>query len=208
VSRPRRAGHPLLGNIRDMSRNCQRDVSRNYQLGKLPACPVVQARRAATSTSFSPCCDDDHDAVGGRPRPEWWPPSDGQGRCVTPYAQSAPGAYAPTRTSRTSFHRQARALQGRRDCEPGPAAPVLAAGASVPVPGAAVTSGRRTDAAWAGPCQSSAGCQSTGGGSEPCLMMLAYTLSSASLSGPTRPSGSSSKNRRRTSSTCPGAASC
>jgi hypothetical protein len=59
----------------------------------------------------------------------------------------------------------------------------------------------------AGPRQSPAGCQSTGGGSEPCLMMLAYTPSSASLSGPTRPAGSPSKNRRRTRSTCPGAAS-
>src|SRR6185312_3001913 len=58
-----------------------------------------------------------------------------------------------------------------------------------------------------GPPQSAAGCQSTGGGSEPCLMMLAYTLSSASLNGPARPSGSPSKNRRRTSPTCPAAAS-
>src|SRR6476646_3623032 len=41
-----------------------------------------------------------------------------------------------------------------------------------------------------GPPQSAAGCQSTGGGSEPCLMMLAYTLSNASLNGPARPSGS------------------
>jgi hypothetical protein len=31
---------------------------------------LVQARRAATSTSFSLCCDDDQDAVGERLRPE------------------------------------------------------------------------------------------------------------------------------------------
>jgi hypothetical protein len=36
----------------------------------------------------------------------------------------------------------------------------------------------------------------------------AYTLSRASLSGPARPGGSPPKNRRRTRSTCPGAASC
>src|SRR5262249_49783106 len=42
-------------------------------------------------------------------------------------------------------------------------------------------------------CQPSAGCQSTGGGSDPRSMMFAYTLSSASLSGPTRPSGSPPK---------------
>ncbi len=47
VSRPRRAGHPLLGNIGDVSRNCQHDVSRNYQLGRLPACPVACLRAAA-----------------------------------------------------------------------------------------------------------------------------------------------------------------
>jgi hypothetical protein len=41
VSRPRRAGHPLLGNIGDVSRNCQHDMSRNYQLGGPPACPVA-----------------------------------------------------------------------------------------------------------------------------------------------------------------------
>jgi hypothetical protein len=47
VSRPRRAGHPLLGNIGDVSRNCQHDMSRNYQLGGLPACPVACLRAAA-----------------------------------------------------------------------------------------------------------------------------------------------------------------
>ena len=47
VSRPRRAGHPLLGNIGDVSRNCQHDMSRNYQLGRLPACPVACLRAAA-----------------------------------------------------------------------------------------------------------------------------------------------------------------
>jgi hypothetical protein len=37
VSRPRRAGHLLLGKLRDISRNCQRDMSRNSR----PACPVA-----------------------------------------------------------------------------------------------------------------------------------------------------------------------
>ena len=32
---------------------------------------LVQARRAATSTSFSLYCDDDQDAMGERPGPEW-----------------------------------------------------------------------------------------------------------------------------------------
>jgi hypothetical protein len=45
---------------------------------------------------------------------------------VRNYAQSPPGAYAATRTTRTSFAHwpQGRALQGRRDCESGPAAAV------------------------------------------------------------------------------------
>jgi len=47
VSRPRRAGHPLPGNIGDVSRNCQHDMSRNYQLGGRPACPVACLRAAA-----------------------------------------------------------------------------------------------------------------------------------------------------------------
>ena len=42
VSRPRRAGHLLLGNLRDISRNCQHDVSRNYRLGGLTA-PAASA---------------------------------------------------------------------------------------------------------------------------------------------------------------------
>src|SRR5580692_1072765 len=36
VSRPRRAGHLLPGNIRDTSRNCQRDMSRNLVEGTGP----------------------------------------------------------------------------------------------------------------------------------------------------------------------------
>jgi hypothetical protein len=41
VSRPRRAGYFLLGKLRDMSRNCQHDMSRNYRVGGLTACPVA-----------------------------------------------------------------------------------------------------------------------------------------------------------------------
>ena len=43
VSRPRRAGHLLLGNIGDVSRNCQHDMSRNSQLGRLSAYPFAAA---------------------------------------------------------------------------------------------------------------------------------------------------------------------
>ena len=41
VSRLRRAGHPLLGNIRDMSHKCQHDMSRNYRPERLPAGQVA-----------------------------------------------------------------------------------------------------------------------------------------------------------------------
>ena len=294
VSRPRRASDPLLGNIRDTSRNCQHDMSRNCRLGRLTACPAAclcrcrghprgrrrrfaalnrgrassrlrrQHRRSCRRgwaagfrltgarhgrgrrdlRSRCPAA-----ARGCRPRracrSRWgtrhWSRPAGRRRpprlrfavmtTRTPWV-SAPGRSGSGRLTagkvRNSLcsvaagsvrrhpdyedlvaHRpQARALQGRRDCEPGPAAVVLAAGASRAGPRRGGCLPAQDRGSRAGPCQSSAGCQSTGGGSEPCLMMLAYTLSSASLSGPTRPSGSPSKTRRRTRSTCPGAASC
>src|SRR3984893_7991232 len=48
------------------------------------------------------------------------------------YAQSPPGAYAATRITRTSLPtgRKRERCRGGRDCEPGPAAAVAAAGAS------------------------------------------------------------------------------
>ncbi len=160
---------------------------------------------------FALHADDERDAVGGRLQAgaaaAGWPPGE---------VRTSPMLF------RRRMHTPSPGLRG--PCCP-PAAGVSAVGEAeaasparrprrcrlarpAPVPGAAVACRRGTAAAGAGPGQSSAGCQSTGGGSEPCLMMLAYTLSSASLSGPTRPSGSPSKNRRRTRSTCPAAASC
>ena len=94
--------------------------------------------------------------------------------------------------------------RGVRDGESGSAAAVLPAGASRAGSRGGSCLPARDEPAEAGPGQSSAGCQSTGGGSEPCLMMLAYTLSSAWLSGPTRPAGSPPKNRRRTRFYVPG----
>src|SRR5260370_19550437 len=93
------------------------------------------------------------------------------------------------------------------DHQRSPAAPVSAAGASRAGPRRGGCLPARDRGGRAGPCQSSAGCQSTGGGSEPCLMMLAYTPSSASLSGPTSPAASPPKNRRPTTSPCPRAPS-
>jgi hypothetical protein len=182
-------------------------MSRNYQLGRLPACPVACPRAAAVG--FRGAGAGASRRLTGAVRPRDPAGSIGdlvEGIGAPDFGLQAPGIGAAGGDLRSRCPAAARGCRPRRACRS--AAAVLAAGASVPVPGAAVACGRRTEAAWAGPCQSSAGCQSTGGGSEPCLMMLAYTLSSASLSGATRPSGSSSKNRRRTSSTCPAAASC
>jgi hypothetical protein len=160
-----------------------------------PLCP-----RFAAMTSRMPWVSAQAGAVAAVCRP---------GRCVTPLCSVAAGERTPP-----------PGLRGPR-CPP--AASASAAGAA----GLRARPGSRGISSWRVPCrsqarrlpasagprrqaargQSSAGCQSTGGGSEPCLMMLAYTPSSASLSGPTRPSGSPPKNRRRTRSTCPGAAS-
>jgi len=153
--------------------------------------------------------DDERDAVGERlpagalaaVRPPW------EVR-TSSMLFSPPGACAVTRVTRTLLPagRRRERRGGGRHCESGSAA-VLSAGASRAGSRRGGCLPARDRGGRAGPRQSSAGCQSTGGGSEPCLMMLAYTLSSASLSGPTRPSGSPPKNRRRTRSTCPGAAS-
>ena len=70
VSRPRRAGYPLLGNMRDISRNRQHDMSLNYQPGRLGG--HLRDRRRCVAGSFVAGCvrrhPDYEDLVARRPR--------------------------------------------------------------------------------------------------------------------------------------------
>jgi hypothetical protein len=204
-------GGPVTGsptNIRDMSRNWQEEDV---------ICHVMAREKAAAVAS---------DGSSGFPGPEVPPGAPGASARCRGYPRGRRRCFAGPSGGpcfrETSATASAISSQGTVPLEPGLQAPGMGHGR----PDLRSRCRRRRGCRprrvcrWrggarrrsrpggrAGPRQSSAGCQSTGGGSEPCLMMLAYTLSSASLSGPTRPSGSPPKNRRRTRSTCPGAAS-
>ena len=181
---PTRRGRPLLlGNLRDISRNSQSDMSRNAGPGKAP-------RR--TKSPRCPRLPRDPDLRAGR----WPAPAPGLGI-------RGAAACASAGLSGTELPRDLGDIVGYPADGPRRRISGLAVLAWARQAGSPVARLRRPG----GPCQSFRR-RPIDGRREPALFDDVGVHAFQGLGQrPTRPGGSPSKNRRRTISTCPGAAS-